>query len=81
MPVQPAERGQGGHPQPDHGGSWHTRTECKVAHAAPHQVHFRGGRAAIDIKSYPDMDKFFADLAQVYKKEIQALADAGVRGR
>lgn len=40
-------------------------------------VHFRGGRAAIDIMSYPDMDQFFEDLAAVYRAEIAALAEAG----
>ncbi|MCB0084466.1 MAG: 5-methyltetrahydropteroyltriglutamate--homocysteine S-methyltransferase, partial [Caldilineaceae bacterium] len=42
-------------------------------------VHFRGGRAAIDIESYPDMDQFFEDLAQCYRDEIGALYAAGCR--
>ncbi|MCB0030185.1 MAG: 5-methyltetrahydropteroyltriglutamate--homocysteine methyltransferase, partial [Anaerolineales bacterium] len=42
-------------------------------------VHFRGGRAAIDIESYPDMDEFFEDLAQCYRDEIAALYAAGCR--
>jgi 5-methyltetrahydropteroyltriglutamate--homocysteine methyltransferase len=45
----------------------------KVSIPSPTMVHFRGGRAAIDINSYPDMDEFFEDLAQVYRDEIQAL--------
>lgn len=40
-------------------------------------VHFRGGRAAIDITSYPDIEQFFEDLAAVYRAEIAALAEAG----
>ena len=51
----------------------------KVSIPSPTMVHFRGGRAAIDINSYPDMDEFFKDLAQVYRDEIQALYDAGCR--
>lgn len=51
----------------------------KVSIPSPTMVHFRGGRAAIDIESYPDMDEFFEDLAQVYRDEIQALYDAGCR--
>jgi 5-methyltetrahydropteroyltriglutamate--homocysteine methyltransferase len=42
-------------------------------------VHFRGGRKAIDINAYPDMDEFFADLSQCYRDEIKALYDAGCR--
>ena len=51
----------------------------KVAIPSPTMVHFRGGRAAIDIESYPDMDQFFEDLAQCYRDEISALYDAGCR--
>ncbi|KAM0755491.1 UROD/MetE-like protein [Meredithblackwellia eburnea MCA 4105] len=49
----------------------------KVAIPSPTMVHFRGGRAAIDISSYPNLDDFFEDLAQVYRDEIAALAKAG----
>ena len=34
----------------------------KVCIPSPTMVHFRGGRAAIDIDAYPDLDVFFADL-------------------
>lgn len=51
----------------------------KVAIPSPTMVHFRGGRAAIDIHSYPDMDQFFEDLAQCYRDEIAALYAAGCR--
>ena len=43
------------------------------------EVHFRGGRAGIDIESYPDLEVFFADLAAVYHAEIDALYAAGCR--
>ena len=46
---------------------------------SPTLVHFRGGRAAIDKTAYPEMDAFFADLAQVYREDLQALYDAGCR--
>lgn len=46
---------------------------------SPMCIHFRGGRAAIDKAVYPDIEEFFADLAQVYREEIQALYDAGCR--
>ncbi|MBK8904323.1 MAG: 5-methyltetrahydropteroyltriglutamate--homocysteine S-methyltransferase [Anaerolineaceae bacterium] len=51
----------------------------KVCIPSPTMVHFRGGRAAIDINAYPDMDEFFVDLAQVYRDEIEALYAAGCR--
>ena len=46
---------------------------------SPTMVHFRGGRAAIDIDAYPDLDVFFADLAACYRAEIDALYAAGCR--
>ena len=51
----------------------------KVSIPSPTMVHFRGGRAAIDIESYPDLNKFFEDLSQCYRDEIAALYDAGCR--
>jgi 5-methyltetrahydropteroyltriglutamate--homocysteine methyltransferase len=55
-----------------------TRTP-KVAIPSPTMVHFRGGRKGIDIDAYPDLDEFFADLAQVYRVEVASLYDAGCR--
>ncbi len=51
----------------------------KVCIPSPTMVHFRGGRAAIDIEAYPDLDVFFADLAACYRDEIAALYAAGCR--
>ena len=51
----------------------------KVSIPSPTMVHFRGGRAAIDIESYPDLNGFFEDLSQCYRDEIAALYDAGCR--
>jgi 5-methyltetrahydropteroyltriglutamate--homocysteine methyltransferase len=51
----------------------------KVTIPSPTMVHFRGGRKAIDIEAYPDMDEFFADLAHCYRDEINALYQAGCR--
>ncbi len=51
----------------------------KVAIPSPTMAHFRGGRAGIDIESYPDLDPFFEDLAQAYRDEIAALHAAGCR--
>lgn len=57
----------------------HTGRTPKVSIPSPTMVHFRGGRAAIDIEAYPDLDEFFEDLAQCYRDEIKALHDAGCR--
>jgi 5-methyltetrahydropteroyltriglutamate--homocysteine methyltransferase len=51
----------------------------KVTIPSPTMVHFRGGRKAIDIEAYPEMEDFFDDLAQCYRDEIQSLYDAGCR--
>jgi 5-methyltetrahydropteroyltriglutamate--homocysteine methyltransferase len=51
----------------------------KQAIPSPSIAHFRGGRAAVSTAAYPDMDEFFADLANVYREEIKALYDAGCR--
>lgn len=51
----------------------------KVTIPSPTMVHFRGGRQAIDIDAYPDLDEFFADLAGCYRAEIESLYRAGCR--
>ena len=51
----------------------------KVTIPSPTMVHFRGGRKAIDIHAYPDMDDFFRDLARCYRDEIDSLYRAGCR--
>jgi 5-methyltetrahydropteroyltriglutamate--homocysteine methyltransferase len=51
----------------------------KVCIPSPTMAHFRGGRAGIDIESYPDLDEFFEDLAQCYRDEIAHLYAAGCR--
>ena len=56
-----------------------TGATIKVAIPSPTMVHFRGGRAAIDINSYPDLDPFFEDLAKVYQQELDSLYQAGCR--
>lgn len=57
----------------------HVTHTPKVSIPSPTMVHFRGGRAAIDIESYPDLDEFFKDLAQCYRDEISSLYSAGCR--
>ena len=54
-----------------------THRTPKVCIPSPTILHMRGGRDAIDKHAYPDMEGFYADLAQVYREEIRALADLG----
>jgi 5-methyltetrahydropteroyltriglutamate--homocysteine methyltransferase len=46
---------------------------------SPTILHFRGGRAAIDKRAYPELDAFFSDLARVYREELMGLYDVGCR--
>src|SRR5205085_10207052 len=57
----------------------HTAQTPKMTIPSPSVLHFRGGRAGISRDVYPDIDAFFEDLAQTYKKAIRAFADAGCR--
>jgi 5-methyltetrahydropteroyltriglutamate--homocysteine methyltransferase len=49
----------------------------KLCIPSPTILHMRGGRNAVDKQAYPDMDRFYSDLAQVYREEICALAELG----
>jgi 5-methyltetrahydropteroyltriglutamate--homocysteine methyltransferase len=49
----------------------------KITIPSPGMLHYRGGRAAIDEKVYPDLAEFRADLAAAYRKQVRALADLG----
>lgn len=56
-----------------------THVTPKITIPAPSNMHFRGGRAAIDQKAYPDLGEFYDDLARVYNEEIKDFAAAGCR--
>lgn len=49
---------------------------AKMTIPSPSMLHFRG---TIEKSAYADQDEFFHDLAQTYKKAIQAFYDAGCR--
>ena len=55
------------------------RAMPKITLPSPSVMHFRGGRAAIDAKAYPDIVAFYDDLARLYREEIRDLARAGCR--
>ena len=52
-------------------------TVPKLTIPSPSMLHYRGGRAVIDRAAYPEMDAFWHDLAEVYRKEIAGLAGLG----
>ena len=54
-----------------------TNRTPKLCIPSPTILHMRGGRDAIDKHAYPEMEDFYADLAQVYREEIRELADLG----
>ena len=54
-----------------------TKVTPKVTIPSPSNMHFRGGRAAIDQSAYPDMAEFYADLARIYAEEVASLGAAG----
>src|SRR5215471_6279806 len=52
---------------------------AKLTIPSPSMVHYRGGRAAIDETVYPDLTRFWDDLAAAYAREVQQLYDLGCR--
>jgi 5-methyltetrahydropteroyltriglutamate--homocysteine methyltransferase len=49
----------------------------KLTIPSPNMVHYRGGRAAIDQRVYPDLEEFWADLTAAYAEEVRRVADLG----
>jgi 5-methyltetrahydropteroyltriglutamate--homocysteine methyltransferase len=70
-----------GHPMIDHFRfvKDHTRGTPKMTIPSPSSVHFRYGRDGVPESIYPDMDEFYRDLGQSYRKALRAFADAGCR--
>jgi 5-methyltetrahydropteroyltriglutamate--homocysteine methyltransferase len=57
----------------------HTERVPKITIPAPSAIYGRPIRTPIDQNIYPDMDEFFADLGQAYKKAVHDFAGAGCR--
>ena len=70
-----------GHPMLDHFKyvKEHTRAAPKMTIPSPSSLHFRYGRDAVPESIYPDMNEFYRDLGQTYRKTVRAFADAGCR--
>jgi 5-methyltetrahydropteroyltriglutamate--homocysteine methyltransferase len=54
-----------------------TTATPKLTIPSPSMMHYRGGRAAIDARVYPELDEFWDDLGRVYAAEIAALGRRG----
>jgi 5-methyltetrahydropteroyltriglutamate--homocysteine methyltransferase len=57
----------------------HTRALPKMTIPSPSSLHFRYGRDAVPESIYPDMNDFYRDLGQTYRRAVHAFADAGCR--
>jgi 5-methyltetrahydropteroyltriglutamate--homocysteine methyltransferase len=57
----------------------HTKQTPKMTIPSPSAVHFRDGREAVPESIYPDINAFYRDLGQTYRKVVRAFADAGCR--
>jgi 5-methyltetrahydropteroyltriglutamate--homocysteine methyltransferase len=52
---------------------------AKMTIPSPSMLHYRGGRKAVDISAYYNMDAYYDDLAKAYAKAVKAFYDAGCR--
>ena len=70
-----------GHPMLEHFRfvKQHTRQTPKMTIPSPSSLHFRYGRSAVPEAIYPDMNEFYRDLGQSYRKAVRVFADAGCR--
>jgi len=52
---------------------------AKITLPSPTRLHFHGGRDAVSREAYPDIEAFFDDVVEIYRREIAALEAAGCR--
>ena len=73
--------GYSGHPMIEHYKfvEDHTSRMAKITIPAPSAIYGRPIPTPIDKNAYPDLDSFWNDLGQAYKKAVRAFADAGCR--
>src|ERR1700690_4438488 len=73
--------GFSGHPMLEHFKfvAAHTKRTPKITIPSPSAIYGRPMRLPIDQKIYPQVDAFFDDLGQAYKKALGAFADQGCR--
>jgi 5-methyltetrahydropteroyltriglutamate--homocysteine methyltransferase len=51
----------------------------KITIPGPCALHFRGGDAAVTATAYADVDAFWSDIVDAFRRELEALAAAGCR--
>jgi len=73
--------GFSGHPMIEHYRfvAAHTKQTPKITIPAPSAIYGRPTATPIDQATYPDLDGFFHDVGQAYRKAVRAFADAGCR--
>ena len=73
--------GFSGHPMIEHFKfvAGHTKVMPKITIPAPSAIYGRPMATPIDKQAYPDLDGFFHDVGQAYRKAVRAFADAGCR--
>jgi len=49
----------------------------KLTLPSPSMVHYRGGKAAIDPRIYPDLDSFWSDLVAAYREQVRRVGELG----
>jgi 5-methyltetrahydropteroyltriglutamate--homocysteine methyltransferase len=57
----------------------HAKLTPKITIPAPSAIYGRPTPTPIDKQAYPDLDSFFHDVGQAYRKAVRAFADAGCR--
>ena len=57
----------------------HTKQTPKITIPSPSAIYGRPVATPIDKSAYPDMDTFWHDLGNAYKKAVRSFADAGCR--
>ena len=69
------------HPMIDHFKfvAAHAKATPKMTIPSPSSLHFRYGRDAVPAEIYPEMDDFYRDLGEGYRKAVRAFSDAGCR--
>jgi len=69
------------HPMIDHFKfvAAHAKATPKMTIPSPSSLHFRYGRDAVPTEIYPEMDDFYRDLGEGYRKAVRAFTDAGCR--
>ena len=71
----------GTHPMVEHFKfvAGHTKRTPKITIPAPSAIYGRPMMTPINKQVYPELDAFFNDLGQAYKKAVRSFADAGCR--